>query len=72
MIADVPLGLRYLILRRLLTWLTLLSRASSSNDVELRVLRHQVAILRRTSPRHRLDWADRAVFAALSRRLPTS
>ena len=63
--------LLYLIFIRLLGLLTLLSRTSSSKDVELLVLRHEVAVLRRTNPRPRLDWADRAVFAALIRRLPT-
>ena len=72
MIADVSLRLLYLIFSRLLSWLTLLRRASSSKDIELLVLRHEVAVLRRTNPRPRLDWADRALFAALIRRLPAA
>ena len=60
----------YLIFIRLLGFLTLVSRASSSKDVEILILRHEVAVLRRTNPRPRLDWSDRAVFAALIRRLP--
>ena len=60
----------YLIFARLSGWLVLLSRSSASKDVELLVLRHEVAVLRRANPKPRLDWADRAVFAAWTRLLP--
>jgi putative transposase len=55
---------------RLCGWLVLLGRSTASKDIELLVLRHEVAVLRRTSPRPRLDWADRAIFATLTRLLP--
>jgi putative transposase len=39
----VSLRLLYLIFDRFLSWLVLLGRTSSSKDVELLVLRHEVA-----------------------------
>ena len=66
----MSLRLLYLIFRQVLGLVLLMGRTSSTKDVELLVLRHEVAVLRRTNPRPRLDWADRAVFAALVRRLP--
>jgi putative transposase len=66
----VSVRLLYLIFVRLCGCLVLLGRSSASKDAELLVLRHEVAVLRRTSPRTRLDRADRAILAALIRLLP--
>ncbi|KJE19332.1 HTH-like domain [Frankia torreyi] len=62
--------LLYLIFVRVCGWLVLLGRSSASKDIELLVLRHEVAVLRRAQSRPRWDWADRAILAALIRRLP--
>jgi putative transposase len=44
-------------LARVCGWLVLPGASSASKDAELLVLRHEAAVLRRASPRPRLDWA---------------
>jgi putative transposase len=53
-------------------WLVLLGRSQASKDAEIIVLRHEVMVLRRQVARPRPDWADRAILAALARRLPAA
>ena len=66
----MALGLAYLMLARVLSWLALLARSDAAKDVEILVLRHEVAVLRRTNARPALTWLDRAVLSPLSRLLP--
>jgi hypothetical protein len=47
----MSLRLLYLAFRRTTEWLALLARSSAAKDVEIVVLRHENAILRRTNPR---------------------
>ena len=60
----------YLLMLRLSGWLVLLARSDTSKDVEILVLRHEVAVLRRQVTGPKPGWADRAVIAALTRLLP--
>ena len=53
MIADVSLRGLYLIFQQVLGMILLMSRMSSTKDVELLVLRHEVAVLRSACSRNR-------------------
>ena len=55
----MSLRLLYLAFRRTTESLALLARGGGAKDVEILVLRHENAILRRNNPRPRMDWADR-------------
>jgi putative transposase len=66
----VTVRMLYLVLIRMTGWMALLARSAASKDAELLVLRQEVAVLRRQNPKPKLEWADRAVLAALARLLP--
>ena len=46
------------------------ARSDTTKEIEILVLRHQLAVLQRRTPRPRISWSDRAVIAALARLLP--
>jgi putative transposase len=60
----------YLVVRNLFALVWLLARARRSKELEILLLRHELAVLRRQRGRPRLTRADRALFAALSRFVP--
>jgi hypothetical protein len=62
--------LAYLTLCRSIQLLVLLARGEAAKDLEILVLRHQLTVLRRQVPRPKLEPADRALLAAVSRVLP--
>ena len=69
MIAEVSLRLLYLIFSLLLSWPTLLGRASSAKDIELLVLRHE-APYSQIQPEAPPGLGRPSLFAALIQRLP--
>jgi hypothetical protein len=66
----VALKLIYQIFTKLLSWMVLRTRSDAAKEIEILVLRHQLAVLQRHRPRPRISWTDRAVIAALGRLLP--
>ena len=67
----MALRLVYQMISTLLGWIVLRARSDTSKEIEILIVRHQLAVLRRRPSRPRLSWADRAaMIAALSRLLP--
>ena len=64
--------LAYLSLCRSIQLLALLTHDDTAKDLEILVLRHQLAVLRRQTPRPKLEPTDRTLLAAISRALPRS
>jgi putative transposase len=66
----VAVKLIYQVFAKLLSWMVLHVRSDTANEIEILVLRHQLAVLQRRTRRPQIRWSDRAVIAALARLLP--
>jgi hypothetical protein len=66
----MALRLIYQMFTKLLGWIVLHTRSDTTKDIEILVLRHQLTVLHRRTPRLRMSWTDRAVIAVLTRLLP--
>jgi putative transposase len=66
----MALRLTYQMFTRLLGWTVLRTRSDTTKDIEILILRHQLTVLQRRTPRPRMTWTDRALIAALTRLLP--
>src|SRR6266436_8459610 len=61
----------FLLITRVVSWLRLSQREDMWKTAEILILRHQLAVLQRHQPRRpKLNWADRALIAALLSVIP--
>ena len=66
----MALRLIYQMFAKLLGWIVLRTRSDTTKEIEILVLRHQLAVPQRRTQRPPMSWTDRAVSAALARLLP--
>ena len=66
----MALRLIYQMFTKLLGWIVLRTRSDTTKDIEILVLRHELAVLKRRTPRPRMTWTDRALIAVLTCRVP--
>jgi putative transposase len=65
------LRLVFLLITRVASWLRLSRREEAWQTAEILILRHQLAVLQRRQPRRpHLNWADRALLAAMPSVIP--
>ncbi|MEU5930758.1 integrase core domain-containing protein [Streptomyces antimycoticus] len=62
--------LTYLIATRIFAWLFLMTRSAATKNVEILILRHELAVLRRQVTAPKPGWPDRALLAVLTRLIP--
>ena len=65
----MALRLIYLMFSKLLGLMVLRTRSDTTKDIEILVLRHQLAVLQRRTPRPRMSWTDRALTGITRRRV---
>ena len=59
----MALRLIYQMFSKLLGWIVLRTRSDTTKEIEILVLRHQLAVLQRRTPGPPISWIDRALIA---------
>jgi PIN domain nuclease of toxin-antitoxin system len=66
----MALSFLFLLVRRAVEMFSIRRKSTFDKDVEILVLRHQLEVLHRKTPRPRLSWSDRAFLSLAAQLLP--